>query len=203
MPKLEAIARAGEVADVQAPFISDAQPAASPLVLDFTFDRSNAVMVMRDDVRDFTRPAGLELRFAALDFDPVRVALQMLELLHEPHDYLDAKNPKFYVRHLDQVARAAYALMVVTHEVRLPWPEGAASYAAGRVSGVAVLVELATDTPRGGFPYFVENSWQVKGRDSNIRDKLRVDLAQRFGSELERGIAGCFPGAKLPPTLGY
>jgi hypothetical protein len=200
MPKLDQLHRIGELAEQRSFFAGDWP--ADEVAPDVTQETGDAFVVMRDDLRDLGRRAGLELRCLALDFDPVRVALQMFELVREPHDYLDAPDPRFYRRHLDQLLRARYVLVVVTHEVRMPRPEGAAQFEAGRVGGAALLFEIEAAVLRGGFTYFAENRWAVAGRDATVGEKLVRDLRTRFAAEVVRGIGARFPAGRPPVTLG-
>jgi hypothetical protein len=200
LPKLEALARIAQSAEEQS-WLSIGWP-TDDVAADFSVDEGDAIVVMRDDLRDLHQPSYVQLRCQALDFDPVRVALQMFELVHERRDYLDAPDPKFYVRHLEQLVRARYVLVVVAHEIRMPAAEGANSFEAGRVRGASLLFEIETATLRGGFELFAENQWQVSAKDSNIGERLRVDLASRFAAAVIDGIRKRFPSAKPPLTLG-
>lgn len=200
MPKLEAMQRAGQMADTHS--WSTVGWPTGDVEIDFTVETGSGVMAMREDLGLTTR-VGLSLRFATIDFDPVRVCLQMLGLMTQPHDYIDRRHAKFYKRHLEQVARATHVLVVVTDEIRLPRTEGAASFEGGQVHGNALLVELGTGELRGGFPYLAVNRDQVKARDATIDHKLHDDLARRFGQALLDGLHQRFPSARPPKTFGY
>lgn len=166
-------------------------------------DRGDAIVVMREDLRDLHHAPYVPVRAITLDFDPVRVAMQMLGFARPETDCLNAPDPKYYRRHLEQLSRARLALIVVTHDLRLPRLEGAASFETGRVDGAALLFELASRELRGGFELHVENSWQVKGNDETITDKLRRELEAKFSNAVIAGIAGRFPQGRAPVTLGY
>jgi len=201
LPKLEALVAIAQVAEEQA-WMTVGWP-TDPVAPDFDDAAGDAVVVMRDDLRDLHTAPYVRLRCTSLDFDPVRVAVQMLGLATPERECLDAPDLKFYVRHLEQLARARYALIVVMHEVRLPSTEGAASFEAGRVHGAALLFEIESRELRGAFEYHAENSWQLKGNDRTIDDKLRADLASRFSNAIVRGIGERFPAGRAPATLGF
>lgn len=201
MPTLEAIAALGAAADEQG-WMTLGWP-SDAVAPNFADDTGDAVIVMRDDIRDLHYLPYVRLRCAKLDFDPVRVCIQMLGLASPDREPLDAPDPAFYRRHLEQLARARYILIVVTHEVRMPHVEGAASFEGGMVSGAALLFELATRTLRGAFEYSAVNSGQARGSDRTIEDKLRDDLEGQFSAAIIRGIAERFPAGRPPVTLGY
>lgn len=201
MPKLEALVAIGQAA-AENGWLTVGWP-KDDVEPDFSDDEGNAVVVMLDDIRDLGVSSYVRVRCTKLDFDPVRVAIQMLGLATSETEYLNAPNPTFYARHLEQLARARFALIVLTHEIRLPTTEGASTFEAGRVTGAAMLYEIETRELRGAFEYRAENSWQLKGNDRTIDDRLRGDLAARFSAAVIDGIADRFPRGRAPATLGY
>jgi hypothetical protein len=201
MPTLEAIAALGTAADEQG-WMALGWP-TDPVTPSFRDDTGDAVVVMRDDIRDLHYLPYVRLRCAKLDFDPVRVCIQMLGLASPDREPLDAPDPAFYRRHLEQLARARYVLIVVTHDVRMPRVEGATSFEGGMVNGAALLFEIETRTLRGAFEYVAINGDHLKGSDRTIEDKLRDDLEAQFSSAIIDGIARRFPDGRPPVTLGY
>jgi hypothetical protein len=198
---LQLLVELGARAEEQA-WISAGWP-AEQVAPDFSLDRGDAIVVMREDVRDLHVAAHVRLRCTKLDFDPIRVAIQMLELARPERDTIHASSPRFYARHLEQLVRARYALIVVTHEVRLPAQQGVSSFDTGRVLGAALLFELADQALRGAFEFHADNSSQLEGNDRTIDDKLRADLEARFSAAIVRGIRERFPAGRPPATLGY
>lgn len=201
LPTLDALVAIGTLADEQA-WLNVGWP-TDPEAPNFSDDAGDAVVVMRDDVRDLHAASYVPIRCTKLDFDPVRVAIQMLGLARPETECLDAPDPKFYVRHLEQLARAHFVLIVVTHDVRLPQLEGATTFVTGRVDGAALLFDIAARELRGAFEIHVENNWQLKGSDRTIDDKLRADLAAKFSLAVVRLIGDHFPAGRAPVTLGY
>ena len=200
MPTLEATVAAAVLADNEA-WLGVGWP-AEPVAPNFDDVQGDAFVVMREDLRDLHYAPYVPIRCATLDFDPVRVAVQMLGLAQPERDVI-GPNVAFYARHLEQLARARYALIVFTHERKLPASAGAAGYEGGSVSGTALLYELDGRALRGGFEYHAGNSWEVKGSDRTITDKLHVDLESRFSWAVINGIAARFPDGRAPATLGY
>jgi hypothetical protein len=198
IPKLEVMAQAAKVADTHA--WSMLHWPDGDTAVDFTADSGTGVVAMREDL-DLCQ-ADLPLRFATLDFDPVRASLQMLELATDPHEYILPRHARFYANHLAQVARATHVLVVVTDQIRLPKVD-LDKFDGGQVHGVAVLVELANADLRGAFHYVAVNRDQVTGTDDTIHVKLRTDLAREFGNKLLAGIRQRFPSATPPLTFGY
>jgi hypothetical protein len=198
MPKLDALVRAAAVADGFAGMTFDWP--RDPVAFDLREATADTVMVMREDIDGSSSP---ELRFARLDYDPVRVCRQMLDLAVEPTDYVDPSHATFYAAHLQQVARARYAVIVYTQSVRLPRAEGKLDFVSGLVSGVALLVDLDAMSVRGGIEYAAGNRGQVRSTDKMIRHALRDDLALQFAEVLLLQLRARFPDAELPVTLGY
>ncbi len=199
LPMLEALVAIGPLAEEQG-WVNVGWPTEAQAP-NFSDEAGDAVVVMRDDIRDLHAPPYVPIRCCKLDFDPVRVAIQMLGLSRPETGGLDG-SPKFYARHLDQLARARYALVVCTHEIRLPQVDGS-QFEAGRVDGAGLLYEISTRALRGGFEIHVENSWQLKGSDRTIDDKLRADLEAKFSLAVVRLIGDHFPAGRAPATLGY
>jgi hypothetical protein len=198
MPKLDALVRAAAIADGFASLTFDWPRDA--LAFDLREPTGDTVLVLREDIDGSSTPA---LRFARLDYDPVRVARQMLDLVVESTDYVDPSHAKFYAAHLEQLARTRYAVIVYTHSVRLPRAEGSLDFVGGLVSGVALVVDLDAMTVRGGIEYATSNRGQVRSTEKMIQHALRDDLAKQFGDVLLLQLGARFPEAQLPVTLGY
>jgi hypothetical protein len=201
IPTLEALVAIGTLAEEQS-WISTGWPGESPAP-NFSDGDGDAVVVMRDDIRHLHEAPYVPIRCTKLDFDPVRVAIQMLGLANPEREPLNAPNPKIYVRHLEQLVRARQVLVVVTHDVRLPQLEAGTQFVTGRVYGAAVLFDIASRELRGAFEIHVENRSQIKGTERTIDDKLRHDLAAQFSLDVVRLIGDRFPAGRPPATLGY
>jgi hypothetical protein len=197
MPKLDALVRAAALADAHARFVFD-WPTA-PAAFDARDADGDTVLVMREDV-DAGTP---DLRFARLNFDPVRIARQLLELTVDRRDYVDRDRAAGYTDALEQLARARHAVIVYTHQFREPRVEGGTDYHGGIVGGVALLCDLDPIAFRGGVEYGAGSSWELRSKDALIGDALRDDLCRHFFDALMTKLAQRFPGAKLPVTLGY
>ncbi len=201
LPKLEALVAIGTLAEEQS-WINSGWPRVSPAP-NFSDEDGDAIVVMRDDIRHLAEAQYVPIRCTKLDFDPVRVAIQMLGLASPEREALDAPNPKFYVRHLEQLARASQVLVVVTHDIRLPQLDGATQFITGRVDGAGVLFDIASRELLGAFEIHVENRSQLKGTDRTIDDKLRNDLTAQFSLDVVRLIGDHFPAGRPPATLGF
>jgi hypothetical protein len=200
LPKLEALQAAAQLAHEQA-WVNVGWP-TDAVAPDFGGDDGDAIVAMREDLADLHAAPYVPLRCTTLYFDPVRVGVQLLGLARPERDAIGPQT-NFYVRHLEQLARARYALIVVTHERKVPAVDGGSAFEAGSVRGAALLCELATCELRGAFEFFAENSWQVKGTDRTIEDKLRANLESRFSRAIVGGIRARFPAGRAPATLGF
>lgn len=198
MPKLDALVRAAAVADGFASLTFDWPK--DDLAFDLREATGDTVMVLREDIDGSGTP---DVRFARLDYDPVRVARQMFDLVVESTDYIDPRHAGFYAAHLEQLARARYAVIVYAHSVRLPRVDGRLDFVGGLVSGVAIVVDLVAMAVRGGIEYATGNRGQVRSTDKMIQHALRDDLAKQFGEVLLLLLLARFPDAQLPVTLGY
>jgi hypothetical protein len=198
MPKLDALVRASAVADGFASLTFDWP--RDPFTFDLREATGDTVMVLREDIDGHAVP---ELRFARLDYDPVRVCRQMLDLAVDKTDYVDPSHAKFYAAHLEQLARARYAVIVYAHSVRLPRAEGRLDFVGGLVSGVALIVELDAMAVRGGIEYATGSRGQIRSTEKMVQHALRDDLAKQFGDVLLLQLTARFPDAQLPVTFGY
>lgn len=202
IPKLQALVEVAQAAEEQA-WIASGWPTDETHPSFDDGKDGDAIVVMRDDLRDLHCIPYVRARCTTIDFDPVRVALQMLDLAQPEREALNPSNARYYQKHLEQIDRARYALIVTAHEVQLPTTEGAASYEGGYVKGAALLYEIDSRRLRGGFEYFAENRWQVTGSDRTIEDKLQRDLEARFSEAIIEGIVRRFPDGTAPVTLGF
>jgi hypothetical protein len=198
MPKLDALVRAAAVADGFASLTFDWP--RDLVAFDLREPTGDTVMVLREDIDGSATP---ELRFARLDYDPVRVSRQMFDLVVERTDYVDPSHASFYATHLEQLARARFVVIVYVHSVRLPRAEGTLDFVGGLISGVALLVELDAMTVRGGFEYAAGSRGQVRSTEKMVQHALRDDLAKQFGDVLLLQLTARFPEAQLPVTFGY
>ncbi len=197
MPKLDALVRAAKVADDHVHFTFDWPTDDVPL--DLRDGAGDTVLVMREDVDDSSRP---ELRFARLNFDPVRIARQLLELTIDARDYVDRDRAGGYIDSLDQLARARHAVIVYLQRLRMPTLAGS-QYEGGVLTGVGLLVDLEEIRFRGGFEFGAGSSWEVRAKDATIERVLTDDLSRHFCDAMLTKLAQRFPDAKLPVTLGY
>lgn len=202
IPKLKSLVEIAQAAEIES-WVTSGWPTDDARPNFDDGENGDAFVVMRDDLRDLHQIPYVRARCTTIDFDPVRVALQMLDFAHPEREAINPSNARYYKKHLEQIDRARYVLIVLTHEVELPTTEGAASYVGGHVKGAALLYEIDTATLRGGFEYYAENRWQVQGSDRTIAGKLQRDLESRFSAAIIDGIKRRFPEGDAPSTVGY
>jgi hypothetical protein len=191
-PQLDAIVRAGKVADRSATMTFDWP--TGPAAPDFT-ETGEAIIVLRDDLDAGDR--ALPVRLVPLDDDPYRVARWFLGgpgML---------KYPKLTVYEplLGQIERARYALVIVMHEATPAFADGAGHFTAGQVSAAGLLVELASAELRGAFEFTARSSGEVDSRRGLMDSALREDLSMQFQRALVAALVRRFPDARPPETF--
>jgi hypothetical protein len=233
LEKIVAAAKAADGADLVA--IGDAKPA-----LDFDYDDAakhpNAIAVQVEDVQSATaaRPKppsppknddlwqraaeGKPIEPPSMSHHPARFALQTDSCNH----VYDAKRllgieegsvaPAYWY---DQLVNAKYLLVVTPGEVKWPTIEGT-TFKGGSVRLHAVLVDIDTAKPLGGFETTATNSDKVLLSkddmakafiDDKARERVNAALDKDFlheaGRAIVNGIEQRWPGAKTPLDWGY
>jgi hypothetical protein len=197
MPKLDAMARAARVVDAHS--WSDVGWPRTDVAVDFS-DSGSAIVALREDLD--LRNVDMPLRFAQLEFDPVRAALFMLDLAVDTREGIQDDEARFYASHLQRIARATHVLGVATERIRVPRVE-LDKFEGGQVHGTAVLVDLANQEIAGAFSYLAVNRDHITGTDATIHTKLYDDLRGRWGAALLKGIREEWPNTTPPVTFGY
>ena len=107
-----------------------------------------------------------------------------------------------YVPRYEELLAAKYVLVVFTGDVQFGAAVGSfEQFMPFKVSGTAILTEIETAKPLGGFRYEATNSPEIKtttykssGR-SDAMQVLRTDFAEQFRAALKAGIQTRWPGS--------
>jgi len=106
----------------------------------------------------------------------------------------------------DQFVNAKYMLVVMPGEVVWPSAEGA-TFQTGGAKLRAILVEIDTAKPLGGFETTAQNSDKVLVNDltgpaERIQAKLDKDFLAESGTAVVKGVEQRWPGTKTPLDWG-
>jgi hypothetical protein len=200
-------------------------PGDAKLALDFEWEDAtahpNAIAVQIDDVQSATEPR-------AVQKDPNADAWKNAEegkpivvtLDSEKHARFtfqtDYKSHVFKAKALlsvpkagdeypeyvyDQFVNAKYLLVVTPGDVQWAVAEGS-TFQPGAAPMRAVLVDIETAKPLGGFEATAHNSKEIKVTETksgmNTKDKLDDDLRGASGKAIVEGINQRWPGSKTP-----
>jgi hypothetical protein len=106
----------------------------------------------------------------------------------------------------DQLVNAKYVLVVTPGEVTWPSASGE-KFQGGTAAMRAVLVEIETAKPLGGFEAVGVSSDKVfvraSANDDQLQSKLDADLIAESGRAIVKGIEQRWPGAKTPLDYGH
>ncbi len=224
LDKVIAAASAASAADLGA-------PGDAPLTLDFDWDDAkahpNAIAAQIDDVQSATELRAVpepqtadEAWNAAAEGKPIEIKPPS-----EQHGRFtfqdDGKNHVFKAKALlgvpntggqypeyiyDQFVNAKYVLVVMPGDLQWAVAEGS-TFQSGSAPMRAILVEIDTAKPLGGFETTAQSSDKVKVTETksgtNTRDKLDKDLQGAAGKAIVDGIQQRWPGAKTPYDWGF
>lgn len=200
LDKLAAASLAGRVG-----MSSLGTPGDQQLALDFTVlgekPKPNAMAVHTGDIED---PK------AAATYTDVVFAEDMYNQVKNAKYVLGVEPSMSHARedHVKQVLDVKYVLVVYPTEYRAP-RAGLSDFTPGLARGTAVLVEIETGKPLGGFEFAASNDEEVfvKVRQSDgasdAEDKVKKDLWANTGKAISEGIAKRWPGAKAPYNYGH
>jgi len=231
LEKIVAAAKAADGADLAA--AGDAK-----LALDFDYNDAakhpNAIAVQVDDVQSATaaRPKppaksddlwqraadGKPIELPSMSHHPARFALQTDRGNHvyTAKQLLGIEEgsvaPAYWY---DQLVNAKYLLVVTPGQVQWPTIDGT-TFKSGSVPLRAVLVDIDTAKPLGGFETTATNSDKVLVSkndmakafiDDKARERVDAALTKDFlheaGRAVIKGIEQRWPGAKTPLDWGY
>lgn len=106
----------------------------------------------------------------------------------------------------DQFVNAKYLLVVTPGDVQWAVASGS-TFQSGTAPMRAMLVEIDTAKPLGGFETTAHNSDKVTVNETksglNPKDKLDKDLRGASGKAILEGITQRWPGAKTPYDFGF
>ena len=216
--RLDKIVAAGKAAD-------GAALAGDNLALDFEWDapdrHPNAVAVQSDQIAD-AKSVPADAPKASVGFDDLASGTDVKpeDLAPHPrftfqdrsHDHiLQAKTllgvagakGNGYAYMPEQLVAAKYVLVVTPREVKWAYAT-VGTFVGGHVKMTAVLVDIDTGKPLGGFEATAESSDKVKTYDktfSNAQERVDVDLMTQASTAIIDGIKKRWPGAKVPSSF--
>jgi len=188
-------------------------PGDSQLALDFVWsdekDHPNAIAVQVDDVQSATAPRPeppseleglppLHPRFRFQD-DGHNHVLNAKELLG-----IEKGSPTTSEHVFRQIDDAKYLLVVTPNPVH--WPNVAGNtFEPGTVPLRAILVEIETAKPLGGFETTARSSDEVLVNEKYQKrdEKVVKDFFNQAGRAVVKGIEQRWPGAKTPLDWGF
>lgn len=199
-------------------------PGDAKLVLDFDWDdekaHPNAIAVQVEDVQSTTEVRAAPAPLPTVDAD----GMPIIRPPSRPHPRFtfqeDGQNHVYKAKALlgvpgasivvpasvyDQFVNAKYLLVVTPGEVH--WPDvSGATFETGSVALRAMLVDIDTAKPLGGFETTAQSSEKVvvntKRSGQTAADKLDQDLMSQASKAIAKGIEARWPGSK-PPVLGW
>jgi hypothetical protein len=211
LEKLVAADRAGKAAIAS----GLGQPGDSKLALDFEYQadthKPNAIVAHTEDLEDAKKPAqsakpedrgpltGPKLIFAENDRNHVLLGKSLIGIEKGgfQHEYMTR-----------QLVDAQYVLVVYPTSFKPAMAIGS-SFTPGTATGTAVLVEIESGKPLGGFEFTAQSSDEIhvsvskRSGTSNADDKVRDDLYSQTGKAIANAIKVRWPGAKVPTNWGY
>lgn len=177
--------------------------------LDFGKEKGNAIVVHAESGRyenpldSLTRGPAFKL-FHIAD-DPYRLANQAYGMFEKPEDQAKYRTDQ-YKAALEHFTRAKYVLFVVG-KVEQPHVVFAAtkSFTPGSLEAAAVLYEIESKKPLGGFRFEAGNSDKVNARtESTVQAQEAVlhDFENNAREALWKALKARFPSVRLP-TIVY
>ncbi len=179
--------------------------------LDFTKATGNAIIVhaesgqLKNPLSTVT--GAVPFKLFHLQDDPYRLALSARGIgLNKGEDKTKYHTDQ-YRPALEQMVRAKYVLFVVG-ELDEPKVDviGMKSFTAGKLEGAAILYEIESKKPLGGFAIEARNSAKITTRTGNYTgqalDAVMHDFENNARASLWKGLKARFPSAKIP-TIVY